>query len=257
MGFEADIKAMPEAYDYSMAFFRRFYRPENVVLHDRRRHRPGGQGLAAKYYGDWKPGYEPAQIPPEPPQKATPGRGRISRPDAADSGPPTRATPSTRTTALYVAAELLAELAFGATEPRCTASWCSTGRRRKRFSADVPLAATPAIRDHGHGQERGGMDAVAAGDRPHIEQFQTQPVDAAKLAQVKRHEKYALLMAMDSPAAVAGGWRRLWAPRGGIETLDRLYAEADQVTPEDVLQAARKYFNRNRRTVAVLKGTQQ
>ena len=32
MGFEADIKAMPQGYDYSLTFFQRFYRPENVVI---------------------------------------------------------------------------------------------------------------------------------------------------------------------------------------------------------------------------------
>ncbi|MBI4810043.1 MAG: insulinase family protein [Ignavibacteriales bacterium] len=32
MGFEADIKAMPEQYEYSLSFFNRFYRPENVVI---------------------------------------------------------------------------------------------------------------------------------------------------------------------------------------------------------------------------------
>ena len=32
IGFEADVKAMPGAYEYSLAFYRRYYRPENVVL---------------------------------------------------------------------------------------------------------------------------------------------------------------------------------------------------------------------------------
>ena len=32
MGYEADIKAMPQAFDYSRSFFDRFYRPENSVL---------------------------------------------------------------------------------------------------------------------------------------------------------------------------------------------------------------------------------
>jgi hypothetical protein len=32
IGFEADVRAMPNAYDYSKAFYERFYRPENVVL---------------------------------------------------------------------------------------------------------------------------------------------------------------------------------------------------------------------------------
>ena len=44
---------------------------------------------------------------------------------------------------------------------------------------------------------------------------------------------------------------------GGIEALDRFYAAADQVTPEDVQRAAQKFLDPKRRTVAVLKGAQQ
>ena len=32
LGFEKDIAAMPTMYDYSLNFFRRYYRPENTVL---------------------------------------------------------------------------------------------------------------------------------------------------------------------------------------------------------------------------------
>ncbi|HWT83801.1 MAG TPA: pitrilysin family protein, partial [Candidatus Methylomirabilis sp.] len=32
IGFEEDIKAMPDAYEVSLSFFSRYYRPENVVL---------------------------------------------------------------------------------------------------------------------------------------------------------------------------------------------------------------------------------
>ena len=32
IGFEADIKRMPEQYEYSLSFFDRFYRPDNAVL---------------------------------------------------------------------------------------------------------------------------------------------------------------------------------------------------------------------------------
>ncbi|MFQ5598960.1 MAG: M16 family metallopeptidase, partial [Candidatus Krumholzibacteriia bacterium] len=32
MGYEDDIKRMPTMYDYSLSFFSRYYRPENVVL---------------------------------------------------------------------------------------------------------------------------------------------------------------------------------------------------------------------------------
>ena len=32
IGYEADVRAMPQAYEYSKSFLERFYRPENVVL---------------------------------------------------------------------------------------------------------------------------------------------------------------------------------------------------------------------------------
>ena len=62
---------MPGYYEYSLQFFDRFYRPENVTLlvvgdvaaADR------SSTLAKKYYGDWKKGYKAPDIAAEPPQK--------------------------------------------------------------------------------------------------------------------------------------------------------------------------------------------
>ncbi|MDX1673919.1 MAG: pitrilysin family protein, partial [Longimicrobiales bacterium] len=71
IGFEEDIRAMPEGYEYSLSFYDRFYRPENVVLvlagdfdTDRARE------LVEEYYGDWEPGYVAPEIQPEPEQMA-------------------------------------------------------------------------------------------------------------------------------------------------------------------------------------------
>ena len=71
MGFEADIKAMPEQYEYSISFFGRFYRPENVVIVITGDIDPGAtMALIRKYYGPWQKGYVPPAVQPEPPQKA-------------------------------------------------------------------------------------------------------------------------------------------------------------------------------------------
>src|SRR5436305_5591846 len=70
IGFLADVKAMPGYYQYSLDFFKRFYRPENVtllVVGDAQPERV--VALAKKYYGDWKPGYQTPAVQPEPPQK--------------------------------------------------------------------------------------------------------------------------------------------------------------------------------------------
>src|SRR3954451_21013655 len=70
IGFVADIKAMPGYYDYSRQFFQRFYRPENVVLVIVGDVQPQKVAdMAKQYYSDWKTGYKPADIVPEPPQK--------------------------------------------------------------------------------------------------------------------------------------------------------------------------------------------
>ncbi|NIP80206.1 MAG: insulinase family protein, partial [Gemmatimonadetes bacterium] len=71
IGFEEDIRAMPEGYEYSLSFYDRFYRPENVVLvlagdFDTER----AKALVEEYYGGWEPGYSPPEIEPEPAQTA-------------------------------------------------------------------------------------------------------------------------------------------------------------------------------------------
>jgi zinc protease len=74
------------------------------------------------------------------------------------------------------------------------------------------------------------------------------------LEEVKRHNKYAFLMNLDTPNKVAGGLARLVAIAGGIDAVNRLYASMDEVTVEDIQRAARTYYTPERRTVVVLKG---
>ncbi|NIV04535.1 MAG: insulinase family protein, partial [Calditrichae bacterium] len=70
MGFERDIKNMPEMYEYSQSFFDRYYRPENCVLLITGDFNPdNARQMIKNYYGDWKPGYVKPKITPEPPQQ--------------------------------------------------------------------------------------------------------------------------------------------------------------------------------------------
>ncbi len=69
MGFEEDIKNMPNIYDYSISFYQRYYRPDNVVLLVVGDIDPANTlQMVKKYYSEWKPGYIPPNITPEPPQ---------------------------------------------------------------------------------------------------------------------------------------------------------------------------------------------
>ena len=71
MGFLKDIENMPNLYEYSREFFRRYYRPEYttiIVVGDVKPETV--RALVAKHWGGWKRGDYRAGIPVEPPQTA-------------------------------------------------------------------------------------------------------------------------------------------------------------------------------------------
>jgi zinc protease len=258
MGFEADIRAMPAAYEYSRSFFRRFYRPENVVLLvvgdvDP----PAVMKLVRQFYGGWETGYVPPQVQPEPPQTAE-RRGTVSYPgktlpilQIAYKG-----DPFDPDNADYVAASLLAELAFGET----SASYRKLvldEQKVQALGADVPMNRDQPLFDI-TAIVKNAMDLEYVRDEVYrtLETCQALPVEPAKLAQLKRRVRYAFLMGLDTPDRVAGQLARPIALTGGIECVDRFYAAVERVTPDDVVRAARKYFVPARRTVIVLKGAE-
>ncbi|MEN6457960.1 MAG: pitrilysin family protein [Thermoguttaceae bacterium] len=256
MGFQADIKAMPEGYDYSRSFYHRFYRPENVViLAIGDVDPPATVRLIEKYYGAWQPGYQPPKITPEPPQTA-PKSAEITFPgrtlpilaigykgDAFD--------PANRD---YVAARLLAELAFGPQselykrlvlrEQRVEAVQCDVPVNRDQPLFDIVAIVKnaediPAVRDQ--------IDRT-------LQEFQTKPVDSQKLDDLKRRERYEFLMELDAPEKVAMQLARIVTATGGVEAVDQLFAASATITPRDIQRAAAKYFVPERRTEIVLKG---
>ena len=87
-----------------------------------------------------------------------------------------------------------------------------------------------------------------------IASFQSTPVDAQRLAGVKKRRRYEFLMNLDTPDRVAGRLAHVVAITGGIEAVDGYYTALAKVTPEDIMKAAKKYFVPERRTIVVLKG---
>jgi zinc protease len=256
MGFEADVKNMPQAYEYSRSFFQRFYRPENVVLLI-----VGDFDSAAALkqiqtqYGPWKPGYKPAEIKPEPaasgerkaevayPGQTLPILDLAYRGDAFDTD-----------NRDYVAARLLAELAFGATSDVYKNLVLDQQKAEAIFAA-VPMNRDPYLFEvTAVVKQQGDLPAVQKALEETIERFQTKPVDAEQLAKVTRHEKYGFLMRLDSPLHTAEAVAPFISAAGSLDAVDRLFEASEQVTTEDIQRAARKYLVPQRRTVIVLKG---
>lgn len=259
IGFEADIKAMPEQYEYSLSFFRRFYRPENVVLVIAGDIDPVAVvGLVTTYYGTWQKGYVQPAIMPEPPQQGE----RSAEIQYSGKTLPIlnvayKGDPFDPSNMDYLAAMLFGDLAFGETSDLYKKLYIKE-QRVQILGASVPMNRDqPLFEIVAMVKSESDVGAVRDEIYATIGKYQNEPVNAKRLEDLKRRTKYQFLMGLDTPSKVAGGLARFVALSGGIEIVDTLYSNMEKVTPRDVMNAAKKYFSQERRTVVVLKGVSQ
>jgi zinc protease len=98
------------------------------------------------------------------------------------------------------------------------------------------------------------MEAVRETMLSTLAQYEDTLVDKRALDLVKKHLRYRLALHMDNSAAVAGTLAYALALRRTPETLNRLYAVYESITPEDIRAVARKVFEEKGRTVVTLTG---
>jgi zinc protease len=258
MGYEADIAAMPNMYTYSKEFFSRYYRPENVTLVVTGDVEPETVfDLAQRYYGPWQRGYQTPSVPEEPEQNeerrvevAYQGRSlpilwvayKVPRFGVADRK--------------WAATDVLGELAFGETSDlykklvldEQTVQSLSGGPNQNRDPGLFDVIAQ--VKDPAK------VDTVLAEIDATVARYAATPPDPERLAATQQRLKYGFLMRLASPSGVASSLARMIAATGDVHTVDRLYDTYAGVTPADVQAAARDYLKRERRTVAVLRGTE-
>ena len=254
IGFEEDVRRMPEAYEYSRSFYERFYRPENVVVviagdFDVAR----AKALLTQYYSPWKPGYKRPQIEPEPAQTAPrdetvkyPGR---TLPILSINYKAPAWNPTDRT---GVALEVLGQVAFGANselfrrlvleERRVQSLFPSFGLSRDPYLVSIQaLVANPAE-----------TKKVEAAIMAAVQTFHDTLVDPKMLAATKSSLKYSFLMSMESAQEVAFAGMQPVVSTGRLEALEDYYRTLEAVTPEDLRDAARKYLVEHGRTTITM-----
>ena len=254
IGYEADVRAMPQAYEYSKSFIERFYRPENIVLviagdFDTEK----TKALIRKYYAGWKPGYKTPPIEAEPPQPAPrdltvkyPGR---TLPIIAVNykAPAWNAKDKTA-----VALEVLGQIAFGPN----SAIYRKLVLQERRvqyigpsfgLSRDPYLVTVQTMVNKPEDAKAVETEILAA-----VKTFQDTLVDAKQLADTKSAVKYGFLMGMESAqdVALAVMWPIVYS--GRLEAIEDYYRTLDAVTPEDVREAAKKYLLDTGRTTITM-----
>jgi zinc protease len=254
IGYEADIRAMPQGYEYSKAFYQRFYRPENVVLviageFDTAK----AKTLIGKYYGAWKPGYKPPAIQPEPPQAAPrektvkyPGR---TLPIVAINYKAPAWDPKDRA---GVALEVLGQLAFGANSPLYR-KLVLQERRVQSLMPSFGLARDPyVVSIQTMVNNPAETKAIEAEIMEEVNRIHQTLVDAKKLADTKSNIKYGLLMNMETAQDVAFAVMEPIVATGRLEALEEYIRTLESLTPEDLQEAARKYLVDTGRTTITM-----
>ena len=256
IGFEKDIKNMPNMYEYSLSFFKRYYRPENIVLlivgdFDPRQTKE----LIKKYYRNWKPGYQEPKIKPEPPQK----KERIKTVKYSgktlpilwiaykgDSFDPAKKD--------IAALDLLGDLAFGQNS-EIYKKLVLREQKVQFINNWFPYNRDPKLLNiYTMVKDEKDIPYVRKEIDKTVEKFQKDLVEPENLENIKKRVRYSFLMNLDTPDHIAGGLARFVALTGGIEGINTLFANIQSVTPENIRNAARKYFRKNRRTIIILKG---
>lgn len=256
IGFEADIIAMPTMYEFSKSFFKRYYRPENVILLVVGDVVPEEVfKLAEKYYGKWEKGYIPPQILTEPEQKEPrsklvnfPGR---SLPLLAIAYKSLKFMPESKE---YVASDILGDILFDSTSDLYTKLVFKEQKVQTLFpnfsmNRDPNLNIVIAMV-----KKKDDVDYVKQEIEKELQKYRTELMDKTKLEELKSNLKYSFLMRLDSASRVAGSLTRIIAITGGIEALDTYYATLETITPEDIKAAAEKYFTDERKTEVLLLG---
>jgi zinc protease len=244
IGYEADVRAMPQGFEYSRVFFNRFYRPENVVLviagdFDVAR----AKTLVRKYYGSWKPGYKPPAIEAEPPQ-TTPRQRTVKYPGRTLPivAVGYKAPAWSATDPHAVALELLCQIAFGSNSDLYK-KLVLQERRVQSLDGFFSLSRDPYLVTIqtmvNNPQEVSAVENEIAGA---VRQFQNVPVDPKTLSDAKRAMKYSFLMRLESAQDVASAVLRPIVFTGRIEPIEDYYRTLDALTPEQVRDAARRYL---------------
>ena len=254
IGFVADIKAMPGYYEYSKNFFKRFYRPENVVLlvvGDVKAQQVFD--LAKQYYGDWTPGYQAPAIVPEPPQKAK-KTGHLDWPN------PTHPylllgyhTPAVSTKTVDSAAlDMIGDLLFSESAPLyqelvVNKQWVDFVQGGPGENRDPNLFIVLA-----RVKSDDLMPKVKETIDRYMKELGTKPVDPQRLARTQSHERYSFALGLDTPGKVAAQVAEVISQTGDVQDINRGFAQFGKVTPADVQRLARATFRPENETEVTL-----
>ena len=258
MGFFKDIVDMPNQYEYSLKFFKRYYRPEYstiVVVGDVTSEKVNS--LAEKYFGEWKRGGYAADVPVEPKQKE---EKTVHLKDG--SIPPYmsmnyKGPAFSDTTIDMPAIDVLNTILFSRNSDLFTRLVIQEHKLRFLGGGATDSRDPFLITIQASFINKDDFQYVRDEITKAIEEVKKNGVDKKMLDETKSNLKYSFAMGIDNPDAIANSISHYIYLTGDPESLNRLYAMYDKVTVDDVKMAANKYYSNSDLTIATISGDEK
>jgi zinc protease len=254
MGFIKDIEDMPNQYQYSLEFYKRYYRPEytTIVIAGDVTHQQA-LDLTKKYFGAWQRGNYSPQIPKEPNQTEP----RTAHVDWTSPTLPYMVVgfhgPAYSDTEKDKAAlDLLAQIAFGDNSElyqKLVLKEQKVDFVAPNFDDQIDpelFSIFTRIKD------QKDVDYVRDQILQTFEQYKKDLISQSKLDATRSRLRYSVALSFNSSEAIASGIAPYIALRRTPDTINKLFALYDTITPEDIRAAAQKYFMDTRRTIVTL-----
>lgn len=258
MGFFKDVVDMPNQYDFSKLFFQRFYRPEYTTILVVGDVTPETvNALAEQYFGTWQQGNYVTKIPMEPVQKET----RYAHVKKANFPPlvglnfkgPGYADGNKQVVAL----DLLVNMLFSEKSPIYKKLVLQEQKARSLNSSYFYTRDPYLVQFRASLADAADMRYVQKEMMAAIEKAKNTPFSAEEIAEAKSRLKYSFAMGLDSPTSIAEELSYYTWVTGNPESINRTYAMYDQITAEDMMLAARTYFNNESLTVTTISADEE
>jgi len=256
LGYLKDILDMPNQFEYSQLYKSRFYAPDNTIVlivgdYDHSQL----MELIKKYYSSWQRSNYVLQTPEEPPQTQakrahydwpTKTLARLAigfhGPAYSDEKPD------------KAALNLLAEIAFSRSSPlyqkliieeqKCLSLNANFADTRDPY---LLLLSATIKKDE-------DLPYVENEIFNELERLKNEPVGEEILADVKSNLKYSMANALGTTDGVAGELAFYINLATEPSTLNKLFDLYEKITPADIQEMVKKYFQKTSSTVATLTG---
>jgi zinc protease len=254
MGYIKDIEDFPNQYEYSLEFFNRYYRPEysTIVIVGDVTHEQA-LSLTNKYWKDWKHGSYKPEIPAEPEQT----EARTAHVDWPSQTLPWvlvgfRAPAYDDSSKDMAALDLLSEVAFGENSDLYQRLVIKE-QKVDTLSPSFDNMADPELFSvWTRVKEVKDLDYVRDQVLATYKRYSTELIPKATLSETASRMRYSFALRLDSSEAIAGALAPYISLKRTPETIDKMFALYDTLTPEDVRAAASRYFVEKSRTIVTL-----